>query len=718
MDQSAFILRMALLLLMLVYSTDAKMEIISSKLDVSVGENHLLLCKAGGEGEITWQKDGEDISDEENVSKVDESSSKLFIKKAKMEDAGRYTCLCEFDNGHRDDVSTQLFIYEGPWFSNSDTYHEFLEGQEGVVPCLASGKPAVDVHWFRDQRELPSYGRTSAKGLGLHCEGNRIRQSGDNSLRIEAVRREDAGTYVCQARIKRRPISQQLTISVVVNAPPTARLREEVKRVMAGPETNVSLLCLVDGLPKPNISWTMPVNFDPSHHQFNSDRSQLTIRSVARGDYGEYVCTAKNKIGENSATFMLHVSEAPEVYVSMEQQSVSVGENVSVTCNVSGHPQPELHWINKHSGHTLDSASGRVRVVGGVLMIDKVAPSDGGLFSCMAVSPSGNASRDIAIHTQPGPPQSLSVSPGPTSVLFSLNTPPISGGTPITSFALQWRRSQAEQWKETTVLASVPLAITSLKPYTSYTVRLAALNAVGLGQLSDTYTVRTQGIREPDSPVLSSKQIRVDSNSFSVPLQQIDDGGTPLLHFNIRYKEDKEGDEWKEKQLQSDASSVFLPELSFGSEYQLEVIAVNANGSSSPAMLNFTIPPQSVTKPSMTKGGVVGIVMVIFLVLLLVVDATCCYTNRCGLLMFIAVKLFGRKVPGLKTLEEGEGTTNGELKLKGLATPRGSIQQQQHAGVQTQTKEGGQRREVTCDKVPLTKYEKTPQNGDLPTTDA
>ncbi|XP_071381708.1 neural cell adhesion molecule 1 isoform X6 [Centroberyx affinis] len=661
MDQSAFILRMALLLLMLVYSTDAKMEIISSKLDVLVGESHLLLCKAGAEGEITWQKDGDDISDEENVSKVDESSSKFLIKNAKMENAGRYTCLCEFDNGHTDEISTQLYIYEGPSFSNSDTYHEFLEGQEGVVPCLASGKPSVDVHWIRDQRELPSYGRTSAQGLGLHCEGNRVRQSGDNSLHIEAVRREDAGTYVCQARIKGRPISKQLSISVVVNAPPTVRLREEVKRVMAGPETNVSLLCLVDGLPKPNISWTMPVNFDPSHHQFNSDRSQLTIHSVARGDYGEYVCTARNKIGESSATIMLHVSEAPEVYVSMEQQSVSVGENVSVTCNVSGHPQPELHWISKHNGHTLDSASGRVRVVGGVLMIDKVAPSDGGLFSCMAVSPSLNASRDIAIHTQPGPPQSLSVSPGSTSVLFSLNTPPISGGTPITSFALQWRRSQAEQWKETTVPASVPLAITSLKPYTSYTVRLAALNAVGLGEFSDTYTVRTQGIRgEPDSPVLSSKQIRVDSNSFSVPLQQIDDGGTPLLHFNIRYKEDKEGGEWKEKQLQSDVSSVFLSELSFGSDYQLEVIAVNANGSSSPAMLNFTIPQSvKVTKPGMTKGGVVGIVMVIFLVLLLVVDATCCYTNRRGLLMFIAVKLFGRKVPGLKTLEEGEGTTNG-----------------------------------------------------------
>ena len=39
--------------------------------------------------------------------------------------------------------------------------------------------------------------------------------------------------------------------------------------------------------------------------------------------------------------------------MSAEQQSVSVGESVSVSCNVSGHPQPELHWLNKHNGHTV-----------------------------------------------------------------------------------------------------------------------------------------------------------------------------------------------------------------------------------------------------------------------------------------------------------------------------------------------------------------------------
>lgn len=51
----------------------------------------------------------------------------------------------------------------------------------------------------------------------LTSEGARVHRLSDNTLRIEKVKREDAGTYICQAQIRGRPISQQLTISVVVN---------------------------------------------------------------------------------------------------------------------------------------------------------------------------------------------------------------------------------------------------------------------------------------------------------------------------------------------------------------------------------------------------------------------------------------------------------------------------------------------------------------------
>lgn len=46
------------------------------------------------------------------------------------------------------------------------------------------------------------------------------------------------------------------------------------------------------------------------------------------------------------------------------------------------------------------------------------------------------------------------------------------------------------------MLSVGPLIITTLKQYTSYSVRMAALNAVGVGQFSDSTTVHTQGIRK------------------------------------------------------------------------------------------------------------------------------------------------------------------------------------------------------------------------------
>lgn len=118
--------------------------------------------------------------------------------------------------------------------------------------------------------------------------------------------------------------------------------------------------------------------------------------------------------------------------------------------------------------------------------------------------------------------------------------------------------------------------------------------------------------------------MKVEGNSFSVPIRQIDDGGSPLLHFDVRYKQvrldvnqslcafsvmllvlnqslpsrapfdqETEGSEWKERELPSDADAVSLKDLVYGSDYKLEVKAVNANGSSLPAKFNFTIAEQS-----------------------------------------------------------------------------------------------------------------------------
>lgn len=61
---------------------------------------------------------------------------------------------------------------------------------------------------------LPS---SSSFFADITSEGKRVRQLPDNTLLIENAQREDAGTYVCQAQIRGRPIYQQLSVSVVIN---------------------------------------------------------------------------------------------------------------------------------------------------------------------------------------------------------------------------------------------------------------------------------------------------------------------------------------------------------------------------------------------------------------------------------------------------------------------------------------------------------------------
>lgn len=68
----------------------------------------------------------------------------------------------------------------------------------------------------------------------------------------------------------------------------------------------------------------------------------------------DIICLVRFQWGcANGGLFIFLLPEAPEVFVSDEQLSVSLGKRVSVFCNVLGHPQPELHWLNKHNGRPL-----------------------------------------------------------------------------------------------------------------------------------------------------------------------------------------------------------------------------------------------------------------------------------------------------------------------------------------------------------------------------
>ena len=90
-------------------------------------------------------------------------------------------------------------------------------------------------------------------------------------------------------------MSLTLNILVFISVPANVTLQ---KKYYVGREKNVSLDCKVDGYPIPTITWT------PCNAQENvCDQSMLNISKVQND--GVYTCTAKNSLGNDSASTSL-----------------------------------------------------------------------------------------------------------------------------------------------------------------------------------------------------------------------------------------------------------------------------------------------------------------------------------------------------------------------------------------------------------------------------
>ncbi|XP_058613478.1 neural cell adhesion molecule 1a isoform X2 [Onychostoma macrolepis] len=601
------------------------------------------------------------------------SNNHLQIRGIKKTDEGDYTC--EGRIMARGEIDLRVIKVIVNVLPSIRTRYTELNAtadinQAVTLACYADGYPEPTVTWARANIVLESDGKYS-----LNEDGS--------ELTIKDVTKLDEGDYQCIATNKAGERSEEVSLNVFVQ-PKITFLENQTASEL---EEQITLTCEATGDPTPNIIWSFGRRVFTENEQsldgnviVRSDArvSSLTLKYVQFTDAGQYLCTARNSIGQDIQSMYLEVRYAPKI-----QGPAAVftweGNPANITCEALAHPGASVSWFR--DGQLLPSANTtNVKIyntpAASFLEVTPESQNDFGSYNCTATNVIGTESKEFILVQAdvPSAPSIERVEPYSSTAMVEFDEPASSGGVPILKYKAEWRIA-GQDWtdREYEVEDGLNLiTIVGLKPETTYQVKISAINGKGEGESSPPESFKTQPVREPNPPKLEAKPLST-GNEMKVHWIKQDDGGSPIKHYLVRYRA-KNRQEWKpEIRLPNGSEYVVLRGLDWNTDYEVYVIAENQRGRSEPGKLSFRTLPEPTAIPEQSKshtglkrheetssglstGAIVGILIVVFILLLFGVDVTCYFLNKCGLLMCIAVNFCGKSGPSAKgkDIEEGK----------------------------------------------------------------
>ncbi|XP_060909826.1 obscurin-like protein 1 isoform X6 [Labrus mixtus] len=187
--------------------------------------------------------------------------------------------------------------------------------------------------------------------------------------------------------------------------------------------TDAVLKCQIGGDPRPAVIWERNnEKIDPQgRYRVFEDGNvyNLIISAVTTEDSGQYICKAKNSIGETYAAATLKVEgEAQEMELREENKPrflikplstrAGRGEDAVFSCKLWGNPRPEVVW--EKDGRKLNEIFESTHFSVGYqdggwfqLKIFKTRAPDGGVYTCKARNECGEALAGAVLLVDAGP---------------------------------------------------------------------------------------------------------------------------------------------------------------------------------------------------------------------------------------------------------------------------------------------------------------------------
>nr|XP_014349964.1 PREDICTED: neuronal cell adhesion molecule isoform X2 [Latimeria chalumnae] len=385
-------------------------------------ENIVIQCEAKGKPHpsFSWTRNGTHFDvdkDPRVIMKPNSGTLVIDISGGKAEGyEGVYQCTARNERGTA--VSNNIVIRQSrsPLWSKEKL--EPLIVQEGVsivLPCRPPvGLPPPIIFW------MDSY-------LQRLPQSDRVSQGLNGDLYFSNVQPQDTRSdYICYARFNHTQTIQQkqpISVKVLSNSPvgerrpslltPTGTTSS--KTVLRGHV--LSLECIAEGLPTPEIRWSKEGGDLPSKRTFfDNFQKTLRITDVSEADAGKYKCIAKNHLGSTHHIISVIIKAAPYWLTIPRNLVLSPGEDGTLTCRANGNPKPKITWsINSIPIENAPEDPSRKVDVDTVIFMD-VQERSSAVYQCNASNEHGYLLANAFVNVLAEPPRMLT----PTNKIYQV----------------------------------------------------------------------------------------------------------------------------------------------------------------------------------------------------------------------------------------------------------------------------------------------------------
>ncbi|XP_040888750.1 matrix-remodeling-associated protein 5 [Toxotes jaculatrix] len=339
------------------------------------------------------------------------SNGTLRISQAAYTDRGIYKCTDSSVAG-TDIVVVHLYVTALPPVIQQMQHENTTlpEGSTAYIHCTATGAPQPVIRWITpDGVHLTASQFLTGRNLFVLPNG---------TLYIHRLGPGNAGRYECSA--SNTVTSSKRTVILTTRRSPSS---SKASIISSSPQrtdviygSKLLLNCVATGEPDPWIIWRTPskklvdaqYSFDPRIKVFPN--GTITIRSVTDKDSGDYLCVARNKMGDDYVLLQVNVLTKPAKIEQKHQRSsqeVVYGGDLKVDCVASGLPNPEISWalpdgtmVNpvKQKDHVSGGRSRRYLVFdNGTLYFNDVGMPEEGDYTCYAENQLGKDEMKVRV---------------------------------------------------------------------------------------------------------------------------------------------------------------------------------------------------------------------------------------------------------------------------------------------------------------------------------